>query len=55
MNFQRKWESLFPLTKRDKEIDDKLGIKRKPWVGCLISSVGTLIVWSLIYCIWVSL
>jgi len=48
-------KSLFPLSDKDKERDEKLGIKRKPWIGCLISSVGTLIVWSLIYCIWVSL
>jgi len=48
-------KSLFPLSDKDKERDEKLGIKRKPWIGCLISSVGTLIVWSLIYWVWVSL
>ena len=50
-----KERSLFPLSGEDKEIDKTNGIERKPWVGCLVSSVGTLIVWSLIYCIWVSL
>jgi|APSaa5957512493_1039668.scaffolds.fasta_scaffold136302_2 hypothetical protein len=50
-----KERSLFPLSDKDKEIDKTNGIERKPWVGCLVSSVGTLIVWSLIYCIWVSL
>ena len=48
-------KSLFPLSDKDKERDEKLGIKRKPWIGCLISSVGSIVVWSLIYCIWVSL
>ncbi len=55
MNFENKWESLFPLSKEDKEIDDKLGIQRKPWIGCLISSVGTGLFWALIWWIWVSL
>jgi len=32
----------------DKEIDKLHGIKRKPWLGFLISCVGTLIIWSLI-------
>jgi hypothetical protein len=48
-------KSLFPLSDKDKERDEKLGIKRKPWIGCLISSVGSIVVWSLIYYIWVSL
>ena len=55
MNFENKWESLFPLDKRDKEIDKKNGIQRKPWIGCLISSVGSIVVWSLIYWLWVGL
>ena len=53
-SFDKK-RSLFPLSDKDKEIDKTNGIERKPWVGCLVSSVGTLIVWSLIYWLWVSL
>ena len=50
-----KEKSLFPLSQLDKEIDKKNGIQRKPWIGCLISSVGSIVVWSLIYWLWVSL
>ena len=55
MNFENKWESLFPLDKRDKEIDKKNGIQRRPTIGCLISVIGTGLFWSLIYWLWVSL
>lgn len=43
------------LTKEDKEIDKLNGIERKPLWGCLISVGGTLIFWSLMYWLWVSL
>ena len=55
MNFENKWESLFPLDKRDKEIDKKNGIQRKPYLGCIVSVLGSILVWSLIYWLWVSL
>ena len=34
------------LTERD--IDRKYGIKRKPWIGCLVILIGTCLVWSII-------
>lgn len=32
----------------EKEIDKLFGIKRKPWIGWLIGCIGTIIVWSII-------
>lgn len=43
------------LTKEEEEIDKLNGIERKPLWGCLISVGGTLIFWSLMYWLWVSL
>jgi len=45
---QQEIDLLFSKELSDKEIDKLHGIKRKPWVGFLISCVGTLIIWSLI-------
>jgi hypothetical protein len=45
---QQEIDLLFSQKLSDKEIDKLHGIKRKPWVGFLISCVGTLIIWSLI-------
>jgi len=42
---QEEIDILFQSLKRK----DELKIKRKPWIGCLISIVGTIIFWS---CIW---
>jgi len=50
-----KEKSLFPLSQLDKEIDKKNGIERKPYLGCIVSVLGSILVWSLIYWIWVSL
>ena len=43
------------LSEENKEIDQLNGIERKPLWGCLISVGGTLIFWSLMYWLWVSL
>jgi len=48
-------KSLFPLSQLDKEIDKKNGIERKPYLGCIVSVLGSILVWSLIYWLWVSL
>ena len=50
-----KERSLFPLSDKDKEIDSVNGIERNPKLGCIISVLGTILVWSLIYWLWVSL
>jgi hypothetical protein len=50
-----KEKSLFPLSQLDKEIDKKNGIERKPYLGCIVSVLGSILVWSLIYWLWVSL
>jgi hypothetical protein len=50
-----KERSLFPLSDKDKEIDSVNGIERNPTLGCIVSVLGTILVWSLIYWIWVSL
>ena len=50
-----KERSLFPLSDKDKEIDRKNNIERNPTLGCIVSVLGTILVWSLIYWIWVSL
>jgi hypothetical protein len=50
-----KERSLFPLSDKDKEIDSVNGIERKPTLGCIVSVLGTILVWSLIYWLWVSL
>ena len=48
---QEEIDILFESLKRK----DELKIKRKPWIGCFISVVGTILFWSLIWWIWVSL
>ena len=50
-----KEKSLFPLSQLDKEIDKENGIERKPYLGCIVSVLGSILVWSLIYWLWVSL
>ena len=50
-----KQKSLFPLSQLDKEIDKENGIERKPYLGCIVSVLGSILVWSLIYWICVSL
>tara|TARA_Y100000389_G_scaffold201775_1_gene245304 strand:+ start:560 stop:799 length:240 start_codon:yes stop_codon:yes gene_type:complete len=45
---QEEIDVIFSNRLSDKEIDKLHGIKRKPWLGFLISCVGTLIIWSLI-------
>ena len=55
MDFENKWESLFPLNEEDKRIDKENGIERKPYLGCIVSVLGSILVWSLIYWLWVSL
>mgnify|MGYP000663158771 FL=1 len=45
---QEEIDLIFSKELSDKEIDKLHGIKRKPWIGFLISCVGTLIIWSLI-------
>ena len=39
-------DKLFSGELTEKEIDRKYGIRRKPWIGCLVVVVGTMIVWS---------
>ena len=39
-------------TEEEKEIDKKFGIERKPTLGCLVSVLGTILVWSLLYWIY---
>jgi len=50
MNMFKHW-----LSEEDKKIDELNGIERKPLIGLLISVIGTVLFWSLIYWIWVSL
>jgi len=45
---QEEIDLIFSKELSDKEIDKLHGIKRKPWIGFLISCVGSLIIWSLI-------
>jgi len=43
------------LSEEDMEIDDINGIERKPLLGCFIMVLGTILFWSGIYWLWVSL
>jgi len=43
------------LSEEDKKIDKINGIERKPHLGCFIMVLGTILFWSLIYWLWVSL
>ena len=45
---QEEIDLIFSKELSDKEIDKLHGSKRKPWIGFLISCVGSLIIWSLI-------
>ena len=47
---QEEIDFLFSQSRKlsDKEVDKLYGIKRKPWIGFLISCIGTLVIWSLI-------
>ena len=48
--------TVLPISKGlDKKIDELNGIERKPLIGLLISVIGTVLFWSLIYWLWVSL
>jgi hypothetical protein len=42
-------------TEEDKEWDKLNGIERKPLLGCYIVVLGTILFWSFIYWLWVSL
>jgi len=42
-------------TEEDMEIDELNGIERKPSLGCFIVVLGTILFWSGIYWLWVSL
>jgi len=43
------------LSEEDKKIDEIKGIERKPLLGCFIMVLGTILFWSLVYWLWVSL
>ena len=43
------------LSEEDMEIDEINGIERKPLLGCFIMVLGTILFWSLVYWLWVSL
>ena len=39
----------------EKELDEKFGIERKPYLGCIISIIGSILVWSSIYWFYILL
>ena len=43
------------LSEEDKKIDELNGIERKPYLGCFIVVLGTILFWCGIYWLWVSL
>jgi len=43
------------LSEEDKKIDEINGIERQPLLGCFIMVLGTILFWSLVYWLWVSL
>ena len=49
------YKSLFPLSEEDKKIDKKFGIERKPYLGCIISIIGSILVWSSVYWFYILL
>jgi hypothetical protein len=49
------YKSLFPLSEEEKEIDKKFGIERKPYLGCIISIIGSILVWSSVYWLYIVL
>jgi hypothetical protein len=44
---QEEIDSIFNYELSEREIDKLHGIKRKPWIGWLISIVGSIIVWGI--------
>ena len=46
----KKWRS-----KEEKELDIKFGIERKPHLGCIISIIGSILVWSSVYWFYILL
>ena len=48
-------EEIDILLNHAREGDKKNGIERKPQLGCIVSLLGSILVWSLIYWIWVGL
>jgi hypothetical protein len=48
-----KWNSFFPLSEEDIKMDKKLGIERRPALGCLLSIGGSLLFWGFIYMVYV--
>ena len=49
------YKSLFPLSEEEKEIDKKFGIERKPYLGCIVSIIGSILVWSSVYWFYILL
>ena len=45
-----KWRS-----KEEKELDEKFGIERKPHLGCIVSIIGSILVWSCVYWFYILL
>ena len=45
-----KWRS-----EEDKELDKKFGIERKPYLGCIVSIIGSILVWSSVYWFYILL
>ena len=45
-----KWRS-----KEEKELDKKFGIERKPYLGCIVSIIGSILVWSSVYWFYILL
>ena len=45
-----KWRS-----EEEKELDKKFGIERKPYLGCIISIGGSILVWSSVYWFYILL
>lgn len=46
----KKWRS-----KEEKELDIKFGIERKPYLGCIVSIIGSILVWSSVYWFYILL
>ena len=46
----KKWRS-----EEEKELDIKFGIERKPHLGCIVSIIGSILVWSSVYWFYILL
>ena len=46
----KKWRS-----EEEKELDKKFGIERKPYLGCIVSIIGSILVWSCVYWFYILL